>query len=62
MKNNTKISLSKLMFINNALNDGWTIYKQENKYIFKKKHHNTKEFFEDDFLDKFIEKNITYIK
>ena len=36
-----KIKLSKMSFIYNAINDGWTVEKQLNnndeKYIFKKK-------------------------
>jgi hypothetical protein len=45
-------------FIYNALNDGWTVVKKEDKYIFKKKHEGDKELYLDTFLDKFICKNI----
>ena len=67
-----KIKLSKMSFIYNAINDGWTVEKQLNnndeKYIFKKKHENKKEIFSNNFLEKFINKNlnnkntINYIK
>ena len=57
-----KIKLSKMSFIYNAINDGWTVEKQLNnndeKYIFKKKHENKKEIFSNNFLEKFINKNL----
>jgi len=55
-------NLTKLIFLNNSLDDGWTIQKIGKKYILTKKHHKKKEYFEDDFLDKFIEKNTIYLK
>lgn len=36
----------KIMFIQNALNDGWTIKKRQNSYIFTKKHENLREVFQ----------------
>lgn len=56
------IKLSKMTFIFNAINDGWTVEKQfsennEEKYIFKKKHENKKEIFSNNYLEKFINKN-----
>ena len=57
-----KIKLSKMSFIYNAINDGWTVEKQLNnndeKYIFKKKHENKKEIFSNNYLEKFINKNL----
>ena len=56
--------LSKMKFIFNAINDGWTVEKQfnnndEEKYIFKKKHENKKEIFSNNYLEKFINKNFS---
>lgn len=49
--NNTQ---KKMIFIFNALNDGWTIKKCDNSYIFTQKHLGKKEVFQDDYLNKFI--------
>ena len=60
-----KITLTKMSFIFNAINDGWNVEKHENlgstesKYIFKKKHENKKEIFSNNFLEKFIQRNLT---
>jgi len=47
----------KIMFIQNALNGGWTIKKRQNSYIFTKKHENLREIFQESYLEKFILKN-----
>ena len=56
------ITLTKMKFIYNAINDGWSVEKNINsngeKYIFKKKHNNQKEIFSNNFLDKFINDNL----
>tara|TARA_Y100000816_G_scaffold226138_1_gene171149 strand:+ start:550 stop:750 length:201 start_codon:yes stop_codon:yes gene_type:complete len=44
----------KLLFIYNALENGWEIKKIGNKYIFKKDNNNEKEIYLDNYLDKFI--------
>lgn len=62
-KNNTKQKfidsiddniLSKMIFLYNAINDGWKIEKQENMYIFRKKHEDKKEIYSEDYLEEFI--------
>jgi len=55
-----KRSLLKLNFIDNALNNGWSVKKQDNCYIFSKKHENRREVFSDEYLEKFIVENNTY--
>ena len=56
------ITLSKMSFIYNAINDGWKVEKINNekgeKYIFKKNHENKKEIFSNNFLEKFVNKNL----
>jgi len=47
----------KMVFVFNALEDGWTVVKKEENYIFKKKHCNDKEIFLDSYLKDFIHKN-----
>lgn len=55
---NTK--LQKMLFINNAIEDGWEIkMNKDNVYTFSKKHENKKEIFNDKYLMEFIKKNIT---
>lgn len=51
------LDLKKMIFMYNALNDGWTISKQKDKYTFSKKHEGKKEIFLDSYLKQFIEKN-----
>ena len=55
-----KIKLQKMLFINNAIEDGWEIKMNKDKvYTFSKKHENKKEIFNDKYLMDFIKKNIT---
>ena len=42
--------LQKMAFIYNALEDGWKISKNEEKYIFVKKHKEKREVFLDTYL------------
>ena len=38
----------------NALEEGWSVKKSKDSYIFTKKHENRKEIFQENYLDKFI--------
>ena len=49
-----KKQYQKFIFINNALEDGWSIKKINEKYIFTKKHENRREIFQEDYLENFI--------
>ena len=54
---NTK--LQKMIFIYNAIEDGWEIkMNKDHIYTFSKKHENKKEIFNDKYLVEFIKKNI----
>ena len=60
--NNTEIEmdsikLHKIIFLYNALEDGWTINKKGNLYIFNKKHEGKKEVLLDNYLRRFMVKN-----
>ena len=48
----------KMMFLNNALNDGWTVKKSAENYIFTKKHENKREIFQEKYLENFIISNL----
>jgi hypothetical protein len=61
-KNNTLkidfIKFKKMNFIYNALEEGWSIKKDNTSYIFTKKHENKKEIIEDSYLLKFMKNNL----
>lgn len=51
------VRLRQMVFVHNALDDGWSVHKNGNNYVFKKKHHNDKEIFLESYLNKFITSN-----
>jgi len=53
------IILQKMAFIYNALENGWDIKKNGEKYIFIKNHEGKKEVYLDNYLRKFLESNIS---
>jgi len=60
---NKKIKIDNIIFrkmnlIYNALEEGWSIKKKDNSYIFTKKHENKKEILEDSYLLKFLKTNL----
>ena len=50
--------LQKMLFIFNALHDGWEIKMNDNKYYFKKKHESKREIYSETYLSEFIKKNL----
>ena len=46
-----------VMFVFSALEDGWSVRKQKEQYVFSKPHEGKKEVFSKDFLYAFIEKH-----
>ena len=42
----------------NALDDGWSVKKQDDRYIFTKKHENRREVFDTNYLETFITTNM----
>jgi len=55
--NNLKIEkplFQKMVFLTNALDQGWTIKKSNDTYIFTKKHENRQEIFQENYLEKFL--------
>jgi hypothetical protein len=49
--------IKEMIFIYNALDNGWTIKKKRELYIFTKKHYNKKEVFNNDYLQRFVDDN-----
>tara|TARA_B100001540_G_scaffold278078_1_gene265993 strand:- start:54 stop:275 length:222 start_codon:yes stop_codon:yes gene_type:complete len=58
VKNFNFLTIQKMALIYNALEDGWTVKKKENKYIFIKSHRGKKEVYLDDYLKKFMTENL----
>jgi len=56
------IKFQKMLLIFNALNEGWTIKKRDNSYIFIKTHEGKKEVFLDSYLTKFMKTNLDLSK
>jgi len=51
------IKFQKMVLLFNALNDGWSIKKQNESYIFKKNHEGKKEILHDSYLLTFMKGN-----
>tara|TARA_B110000967_G_scaffold103949_1_gene106615 strand:- start:1370 stop:1588 length:219 start_codon:yes stop_codon:yes gene_type:complete len=52
-----KSTYHRMVFITNALEQGWTIKKKEDSYIFTKKHENRREIFQENYLETFLKNN-----
>jgi hypothetical protein len=52
-----KNQFQKMCFLFNALNDGWSIKKRNESYIFTKNHEGRKEVFDDLYLAMFMKDN-----
>jgi hypothetical protein len=48
----------KMLFLTNAIEKGWTVKKNKDSYVFKKKHENKYEILNDQYLEKFIDSNL----
>lgn len=53
----SKKELKKMMFIMNAIENGWTVKKNSDSFVFSKKHENRREIMMNDYLEKFIGDN-----
>jgi hypothetical protein len=51
------VKIQKMAFIYNAIDNGWTVKKKNNLYIFSKNHENKKEVYLDKYLRGFIVQN-----
>jgi hypothetical protein len=55
----SKKQIKKMIFIQNALDQGWTIKKSDDSYIFTKKHENRREIFQENYLETFLISNFS---
>ena len=54
-----KKQFQKMMFVTNALEQGWTVKKSQESYIFTKKHENRREIFQENYLESFLISNFS---
>ena len=52
-----KVKFQKMVFLYNALDNGWSIKKKQNSYIFKKNHEDKKEVLNESYLSIFMKDN-----
>ena len=60
--NNVKLDINskklhKMLFLFNALENGWTIKKRDKNYIFVKNHEGKREIFDEEYLSTFVNQN-----
>ncbi len=53
-----KLKFHKMIFLFNALEDGWTIKKKKNSYFLLKNHEGKKEVFLDSYLSRFVKEQM----
>jgi|TARA_Y100000389_G_scaffold177423_1_gene189656 hypothetical protein len=56
---NLDITSKKMIFIYNALENGWSVKKREETFIFTKKHEGKKEVFSNEYLLTFMKENLS---
>lgn len=52
-----KMKFQKMVFLFNALDNGWSIKKRKDSYIFTKNHEGKKEVFDESYLSIFMKDN-----
>lgn len=52
-----KLKFQKMVFLFNALDNGWSIKKRSESYIFTKNHEGKKEIFDESYLAIFMKEN-----
>jgi hypothetical protein len=52
-----KMKFQKMVFLYNALENGWSIKKRNNSYIFTKNHEGKREIFDESYLSIFMKDN-----
>jgi hypothetical protein len=53
-----KIKFHKMLFLFNAVDQGWTIKKRNDSYYFIKNHEGKKEIFSDEYLSTFMKDHL----
>ena len=54
-----KPMFQKMLFITNALEQGWSVKKSKDSYIFTKKYEGKKEIFAENYLETFVASNFS---
>ena len=52
------IKLQKMLILFNSIEQGWSVKKRNESYVFTKHHENKKEVLEDSYLLKFMKTNL----
>jgi hypothetical protein len=52
------IQFQKMLLLFNSIEQGWSVKKRDNSYVFTKSHEGKKEVFEDSYLKKFMKTNL----
>ena len=56
-ENIDKKQMKIMIFLMKALENGWSVKKQNDKYIFSKKHEGKKKYLDENYLDQFLQSN-----
>lgn len=56
------IKFQKMLLLYNSIEQGWSVKKHNESYIFSKKHEGKKEILEDTYLLKFMKTNLDFNK
>jgi predicted transposase YbfD/YdcC len=56
------IKFQKMLLLYNSIEQGWSVKKHNNSYVFSKKHEGKKEVLEDTYLLKFMKTNLDFNK
>ena len=56
------IKFQKMLLLYNSIEQGWSVKKQNESYVFSKKHEGKKEVLEDTYLLKFMKTNLDFNK
>jgi hypothetical protein len=51
------VTFQKMLLLYNAIEDGWSLKKRNDAYIFTKNHEGKKEVFLDSYLTRFVKEN-----
>lgn len=60
LKKYTPKEWSKILFIMNAIEDGWCVRKKEGTYIFSKHKGKEKQVYEEKYLERFVQKYFNF--
>lgn len=60
INNEIKNKIYVMNFVMNTLENGWTIRKKNDNFVFRKKHKNRDEVYSDDYLINFLKINVNY--